>query len=68
MTTPDSYYDRVASPVKIHFSEKVVMYMPEIKVLNTEDILFIIDNDFMVPGKPGSWEYISVGLHPKIKQ
>ena len=44
------------------------MYLAEIKVIDTEDVIFIIGDDFMAPGQPGRWEYVSVGLHHKTKQ
>ena len=44
------------------------MYLAEIKLINTEDVIFIIGDDFMAPEWPGRWEYISVGLHYKAKQ
>ena len=43
------------------------MYLAEIKVIDTEDVIFIIGDDFMAPGQPGRWEYVSVGLHHKTK-
>ena len=44
------------------------MYLAEIKVIDTEDVTFIIENDFMAPGQLGRWEYVSVGLYRKTKQ
>ena len=43
------------------------MYLAEIKVIDTEDVIFIIGDDFMAPGQTGRWEYVSVGLHHKTK-
>ena len=44
------------------------MYLAEIKVIDTEDVIFTIRDDFMAPGQPSRWEYVSVGLHHKTKQ
>ena len=33
-----------------------------------DNVLFIIGDDFMAPGYPGKWEYVSIGLHYKTKQ
>ena len=46
----------------------MVIYLAEIKVIDTEDVIFIIGDDFMAPGQPCRWEYVSVGLHHKTKQ
>ena len=46
---PMQYYSKVTGPVPIRFSRDVVMYLPEIKVIDTDDVLFIIGDDFMAP-------------------
>ena len=48
-----SYYGRVVGPAKIHFSEEIVMFLPVIKVINKEDVLFIIGDNFIAPEQPG---------------
>lgn len=47
---PVQYYGKVAGPVPIRFSHDIVMYLPEIKVIDTNDMLFIIGDDLMAPG------------------
>ena len=44
------YYGKVTGPVPMRFSQDVVMYLPQIKVIDTDDVLFIIGDDFMAPG------------------
>ena len=47
---PLQYYGKVTGLVPIRFSCIVVIYLPEIKVIDMDDLLFIIGDNFMAPG------------------
>ena len=47
---PVQFYGKVTGPVPIRFSHDVVICLPEIKVIDTNDVLFIIGDDFMASG------------------
>ena len=47
---PIQYYGKVTEPVPIRFSHDVMMYLPKIMVIDTDYVLFIIGDNFMVLG------------------
>ena len=47
---PVQYYGKVTGPVPVRFSRDIVMYLPEIKVIDMDGVIFIIGDDFMAPG------------------
>ena len=46
---PTSYLGRVPGPIIIQFSEEVSMWLPEIKVIDTDEPLLILGNDLLAP-------------------
>ena len=51
---PVQYYGKVTGLVPKRFSHNIVMYLPEIKVIDTDNALFTIGDDFMAPVSPGN--------------
>ena len=46
---PTSYLGRVLGPIIIQFFEEVSMWLPEIKVIDTDEPLLILGNDLLAP-------------------
>ena len=46
---PTSYLGRVPGPIIIQFSEEVSMWLPDIKVIDTDEPLLILGNDLLAP-------------------
>ena len=46
---PTSYLGRVPGSITIQFSKEVSMWLPEIKVIDTDEPLLILGNDLLAP-------------------
>ena len=44
------------------------MWLPEIKVIDTDEPLLILGNDLLAPEQLGDWEWLDIGRHPLTKQ
>lgn len=58
------YEGRVVGVIIFAFSGRVALRLPEIRLVRTEDPLFLLGTDLLGPRRVG-WKFMHVGYHPK---
>ena len=60
---PRPYEGRVVGTVVFHFSNRVALRLPEVKLVRGEDPLLLLGTDLLGPRMQG-WGFLHVGYHP----